>query len=189
MGCFARTCGISNTGINEGESVVIIVFNQPSPKESELYQILQYTYSQQRKIAEEKKKTYDDKLGFQFIDDGFHNKPINRVIQGEYNDYGWIEDDDTEPDYEYASMRHLVFHTWAVEHILNKKIKDIELTIQTGIDILQSCFYLRKSPLDWMLGNQHPDVHELKAQLALNEASNKYLSKKIKEYEKEYGED
>lgn len=189
MGCFARTCGISNTGVNEGESVVVIVFKQPSPKGIELYEVLQGCSQQLAKIKSDKKKTFEDKLGFQYITTDFRSNPIDRVLHGDYNDYGWIDGDDTEPDYEYESTRHLVFHTWAVEHILGKKISEIEMNIEIGISIIQSLYYLRRSPIDWMLGQQHPDIGEMKEQLALNEATNEYLKKKIKEYQDEDEED
>ena len=43
-------------------------------------------------------------------------------------------------------------------------------------------FYYRKSAIDSVIGQQHPDLIELEDQLKLNKKTNLYLEKKIKKY-------
>lgn len=203
MGCFARTCGISGTGINEGEKVVIIILNLPY-KYIDLSTLMSEINDQKEKYhgAEEVKKHSEGFMKSVLNKEVkgmeewtlFDFKPVNKITKGTYNDYGFIEEVECPEEIEGtqgelygndSGMAHLLFHEWAVEFLFGKKIKDIKLDIEFVSELLWKIYNLRRSPIDWMLGQQHPDIQEMKEQIALNNRTNEYLSVKILKYEKE----
>ncbi len=207
MGCFARTCGISGTGINEDEKVVIIILNLPY-KYIDLSTLMREVGEQLNKFhGAEKVKKYSE----QFMDsvlnkeiEGmeewtlFDFKPVKEIARGTYNDYGFINEIECPDEIEgtqgklygnNSGMAHLLFHEWAVEFLFGKKIEEIKLNMDFAVELLCKIYNLRRSPIDWMVGQQHPDIEEMQEQIAINKRTNKYLETKIAKYKKEYGAD
>lgn len=207
MGCFARTCGISGTGINEGEKVVVIILNLPY-KYIDLSTLMREVGEQQNKFHKaEEVKTHSELFMNAVLNKEvkgmeewtlFDFKPLKEVARGTYNDYGFIEEMEQPEEIEgiqgemygnNSGMAHLLFHEWAVEFLFGKKIEEIKLDIDFAVKLLWKIYHLRRSPIDWMLGQQHPDIEEMKKQIALNVRTNQFLTEKINQYEKEYGAD
>lgn len=198
MGCFARTCGLSGTGINMGEKVVVIVLNLPY-KYIDLSTLCRYIRDQKDKFHTDKETTMHSERFMKAVLNKeikdmkdyviFDFKPVVSVFKGTYDDYGFIEEEERpeEDDNEYSNdsgLDNIIFHVWAVEFIFNKKIKDIKLDIAFALQLLYHCYFIRRSPIDWMIGQQHPDTSEMEQQIKLNERTNKYLKSKIERYKK-----
>ncbi len=200
MGCFARTCGISGTGINEGEKVVILILNLPY-KYIDLSNLMRNIGDQQIKFHEsEEVKAGSERFMNAVLNKEvkgmeewtmFDFKPLKEVARGTYNDYGFIEEMEQPDEIEgiqselYGNdigMTHLIFHEWAVEFLFNKKIEDIKLDIDFAVKLLCKIYNLRRSPIDWILGQQHPDIEEMEQQIALNIRTNQFLTEKINKY-------
>lgn len=170
MGCFAGTCGITNTAIYEGDEVVLIVFNKQEDFPTKFYYLYQ-EISQSLRL-----KLYQDE------------QPIKGVFLGTYNDYGWINE--IEEDDENSETAQL-FHRWAVELILDKEIKSIKDKKSFVCDLYAELYLLRKSPIDTtIIGVQHDGIKEVILQLKVYEATVQYLRKKLEDFrESGYSED
>jgi len=165
MGCFARTCGITNTGILEGDEVFFIELENVELKP--FYDFLQDYERHMRDEEDERSKKY----GFTS-----YKSPIKEAHIGTYDDYGSIKEKEIESP-EYGKVDHIIFHHWAVEHLMGE-VKTDKVFIR---DLLRSIFFLRKSPMETLLlGQQHPDSDEYKKQIKLNVATNKFLRKRLK---------
>lgn len=192
MGCFARTCGISGTGINEDEPVVIFVFNLPYTKVIDLSELIYKVSEQETKFKGGEVQEHTERFMTAVLNKEikgmedrvlFHFKPIKEILIGTYNDYGFINEAE-EPEVERTEngLEHLIFHVWAVECLFNKKIDEITLDLTFARNLLWKLYHLRRSPIDWMLGQQHPDVEEMEGQINLNNRTNEYLTQKINKY-------
>lgn len=207
MGCFARTCGISGTGINEDEKVVIIILNLPY-KYIDLSTLMREICEQQNKFhGAEEVKGHSERFMNAVLNKEvkgmeewtlFDFKPLKEVARGTYDDYGFIKEIERPEEVEGtqgemygndSGMAHLLFHEWAVEFLFGKKIEEITFDIDFAVKLLWKIYHLRRSPVDWMVGQQHPDIQEMKEQIELNIRTNQFLTEKINQYEKEYGTD
>lgn len=177
MGCFARTCGLTRTGINEGDKVLLIELNDNElsgyydfiqtiqRRESRIEELNNYSEGL-RKILSENKTTC------------LLPSPIKGAHIGTYNDYGGIEEVELE-ELRYESIEHFIFHYWAVKTVMGEVKTDKEFINK----FLKKLYFLRTSPIDTtLMGQQHPDIDECKEQLKLNLATNRFLRKKIKDF-------
>lgn len=171
MGCFARTCGITNTGILENDKVYLIELENIELKV--FYNFLQDYERHMRDEEDERYKRYGIPS---------YKSPIKEAHIGTYDDYGSIKEKEIErPDYD--KVDHIIFHYWAVEHLMGE-VKTDKFFIR---DLLRSIYFLRKSPMETiLLGQQHPDRHECEKQIKLNIATNKFLRKRIKDFKKNW---
>ena len=164
MGCFARTCGITNTGILEGDKVLLIEFNQVEC--NSFYNLLQ--------DCENYLRGKDKRMN------PFKN-PIKDAYIGTYDDYGGIKEADVEPPTFGNGLDNIMLHYWVVEFLMGEVKTDVEFII----DLFRKLYFLRKSPLDTdLIGQQHPDSDECKKQIKLNIQTNKFLRKRIKDFKK-----
>ncbi len=182
MGCFDKTCCLTNTGISEGEECLVVVLNS---KTNSLYNIMKEIHYQLERESQEfsviEKGLIKDNPDLFDIGDFL---PIKNVFYGTYNDYGSIEEDENIPkDYEEFRMEAQMFHIWAIEELFRVKIKElIKKPIELVRDLYSKMFFLRKSPFDLHLsGQQHKDIEEMELMVRMNEKTNQYLKLKIKE--------
>jgi hypothetical protein len=184
MGFYARTCGISNTAIEIGEPVVVILLNFPYTA-IPLDKLIRKARQQKIRFSDSVSKIYWDKKYEEVCNDTspfptelpFDIKPIIGVVEGTYDGSGFIKKME-RPETCY----YLMFHKWAVESILpeyNAETKGVTL----ACNILIECDYIRRSPMDWIIGKQYRAKDEIEKQIALNEKTNLYLKSKLKEYE------
>jgi hypothetical protein len=164
MGCFARTCGITNTGILENDRVLLIEFN--NVEETSFYNLLQDCEDYLRHKDERKNR--------------FKN-PIKDAHIGTYDDYGSIKEVDVEQLTVGNGLDNIMIHYWAVEFLMGEVKTDVEFIV----DLFRKLYFLRKSPLNTdIIGQQHPDSIECRNQIKLNIETNKFLRKRIKEFKK-----
>ena len=192
MGCFDKTCCLSNTAISAGEECLIIILNEDSHGfTNTFYHLSSDLWKQSRRESQE---LSDRELGM--LADFKYKKgdllPFRDAIVGTYNDYGSIEEEDRLPeDYEEIRMDVQIYHVWAVEFLLKKPIAELmENKVRMVSNLYSAMYYLRKSPLDLKLsGQQHKDRKEILAMISFNNRVNEYLTAKLEDYDEYEDED
>jgi hypothetical protein len=168
MGCYDKTCCLTNTSISSGEKCLVVTLN--NAEKQGLYDISQRVFQQER---------YEEK-GLKNVE-----SVVKDVFYGTYNDYGAIEEVEKIPqDYEKFRMDAQMFHVWAVEYLFSTNIDTlIKKPVRLVRDLYSKMNFLRKSPFDLSLsGQQHRDIKEMELMLKLNRKTNEYLESKIEEY-------
>jgi len=207
MGCFDKTCVLTNTAISRGDSCFIIIFWKElkdiffkNNKDRDLtYKFLQYLSEKVYEIesfSETRAEREDSQfLKFQEHSMDFYNKILKsyKVYYGPYNDYGFIEGakKDAEDEYEDFGL-DLIMHTFAIEHLLGKNIKTILNDVETDkilypasflFDFITTCYSYRINLFwKWLLGEQHDWIDEMKNQLKFLKETETFLKQKIKKY-------
>jgi hypothetical protein len=184
MGCFDKTCCLTNTSISAGEKCLIITLNQVA--NIDLHNAISRVHSQM--IRKDKELS---KYEMEAIKGGVLNKayflPIRDVFHGTYDDYGSIDEYERIPeDYEDYRIGAQMFHVWAVEELFNGKIdKLLKEPIKFVYDLYCKLYFLRKTPFGLEIsGQQHKDIKEMEFMIKVNEMASKYLKSKIEEHKK-----
>lgn len=177
MGCFARTCGLTRTGILEGDKVFLIELN-----DNELMRYHSFLHKNDR-VKQRNKELSEYGDGFLRVmeaqgNDLFKMKetPIRDAYIGTYDDYGGIEEEELH-ELDTNNIEHFIFHYWAVKVVMGEVETDMEFVHK----FLKKLNFLRTSPIDTtLMGIQHPDIQECEEQLKLNLATNRFLRRRIK---------
>lgn len=198
MGCFDKTCSITNTAISKGDSCVIIRFWKEfqdwffknNKSNNLVYKLFNYLLDHFYEI--ESLHNYDIKDSYREI----KIKQFQDILRdytcyfGTYNDYWFIEEDLTEIELNLET--DLYIHTFALEQLFNKSIEQIKNDINTD-KIFEPSFFLKdfiwlclenRINLFWknLLGEQHDGLTEMNKQLKLLKETEKFLKNKIKKY-------
>lgn len=185
MGFFSRTCGLSMIEIEEGDEVLVILLNLPYRYLS-LGDLLTKVRHQNNRFGDVVLKSYWDKKYEDVCNDTsqfptelpFDLKPIIGIKEGIYNGSGFIKGHNRPEKDSDCELEHLMFHKWAVKHII-PEYKDylIEREIMLAERILLECAYLRRSPMDWLIGKQHSSEDEIRKQIELNKKNYRIFRK------------
>ena len=197
MGCFDRTCALSRTAIHEGDQVLILYWRPytseltgqsedifPDKSTYEAKQVLRKVASW-KSIDQEKYDAEDVWMmgGKDFL-----------VLRGKYNGYGWIETDGIDSDSPDvpAGTRiwpWVLIHEWAARLAL-ETLGDYDLDSTYAEDpilvaryIVQYAFWTRTQLFypDHLLGAQHYDNSEVRAQIELCKRTIAFLEERVKE--------
>lgn len=190
MGCFDKTCMLSNTAIKEGDRAVVIVLDNECFPISNI--VRGNAMIQRRKIRQN--EPVIDAITQSFIenpDSGFKKHffaPVDGVEIGVYNDYGSLH----ESKIELNDSNAVWFHEWAAKHLLSaEKETDLNVylpdnSVELAAFLMYNLMTYRKPFLDGEgIGEQHDSIHEMRKQIQLNELTNKFLQKRIDFYENE----
>lgn len=191
MGCFDKTCVLTNTSISVGEPCVVIVLNDI--KVNTFYNLLGDVHSQAERESnklEEYEKEMLKKTPFNSIG---HFFPIRYVVMGTYNEYGSIEEKDRLPNEDEKifpdesddmDLNSHFFHKWAVEYVLDDDVENwLDTPVKLAEKLYEYMYLLRKTPLTLEFsGKQHKDGEEMDEMIKFNYEIIKYLVDNREEY-------
>lgn len=168
MGCFAATCGITNTAIFEGEEIIVVLFTNEFKESKRCQSGFYYLLDE---LVSEKRYRNTDSIHKQ-------DPLVENILLGTYNDYGWTNEHKSERQRDHSHL----FHKWAVELLLERPIGNIENPLDFVLELYGALYRLRKSPMDnQLLGAQHDGISEMKAQILLNKSTAAFLEKRVEE--------
>lgn len=187
MGSFAFSCALTRTAILPGDKVYIIWWKD---KENG-YNPDKTTYNLMGEVQHYKSnmKFMDDLGGIdeQLIPTNLRLIPPIELLQGEYDDYGWIEDHDEPPGNSSLDWRPQIcmIHDAAVDLAIDLYGKDcIENEMEPKpLEIVQCIAYLAfvtRAQLfggDWLLGEQYPSRTEFETQRKLQQVISAIMHK------------